>query len=62
VLAGHGQEGLVAAKRAERTHDHRMLFREKLAWFFGRHADDINDAEKIDVPRHDDRQLRERAT
>jgi hypothetical protein len=40
----------VAVKRAEMEHDHRVLFRDKLAWFFGRSADDISDDEKSDAP------------
>lgn len=42
---------LVAVKKAELTHDIRELFRKKLAWFFGRAADDIPDDEKRDAPR-----------
>jgi hypothetical protein len=42
--------GLVGAKRAEMRHEQRVLFREKLAWFFGRIADDIGDEHKSDAP------------
>ena len=40
-------------KRAELHHDHRLLFRFKLAWFFGRPADDVPDEEKSDRPALD---------
>jgi hypothetical protein len=45
------RDELVRTKRAEMTQEHRVLFREKIAWFFGRKADDIDDAEKFDAPR-----------
>lgn len=41
---------LLAAKRGELTHDVRVRLRKKLAWFLGRDADDIPDAEKSDAP------------
>jgi hypothetical protein len=34
-------------KRAELKHEHRVQFRRKFGFFFGREADDIDDAEKI---------------
>ena len=37
---------LLSVKRAELRHDVRELFRAKLAWFFGRHADDMPDDQK----------------
>ncbi|HEX3174556.1 MAG TPA: hypothetical protein VHQ43_10135 [Solirubrobacterales bacterium] len=40
------KEDFRAAKIAELDHGTRILFRAKLAWFFGRTADDIPDAEK----------------
>jgi hypothetical protein len=42
---------LTATKKAEMDHDHRVLFRTKLAWFFGRVADDIPDDERIQPPQ-----------
>ena len=39
---------LVAAKRAELQHEHRVRFRGKLAWFAARDAEDINDNLKFD--------------
>ena len=44
------RDGLVERKRAEMDQEHRILFREKLAWFLGRAADDIEDEEKVDAP------------
>jgi hypothetical protein len=41
---------LLGKKRSELTHDARVLFRRKLAWFVGRAADDIPDDEKYDPP------------
>jgi hypothetical protein len=41
---------LVKAKKAELDHATRVQFREKLAWFFGRVADDLPDAEKKEPP------------
>jgi hypothetical protein len=41
---------LVALKRAELEHETRLLFRAKLAWFFGRAADDIASEERIEPP------------
>ena len=43
-------DDFLAAKRAELEHSHRELFRKKLAWFFGREADDIPDHQRIDPP------------
>jgi len=39
----------VAVKCAEMLHEHRVLFRDKVAWFFGRKGDDIDDAQKFDA-------------
>ncbi len=39
---------LVKAKRAEMEQRYRVLFRKKLAWLFGRDAEDIDDAEKFE--------------
>jgi hypothetical protein len=44
---------LYGQKKAELDHTTRVLFRQKLAWFVGRTADDIPDEEKIDPPRPD---------
>lgn len=44
------KDELYAQKRVELDHDSRVLFRRKLAWFFGRDAEDIPDEEKIDPP------------
>jgi hypothetical protein len=44
---------LLDEKRAELGQETRVLFRLKLAWFFGRAADDIPDDEKIDPPQPD---------
>jgi hypothetical protein len=44
------KDGFVSVKGAEMAHEHRVLFREKLAWFFGRHGEDIDDAMKFDAP------------
>jgi hypothetical protein len=41
---------LVDAKRAEMDQACRVLFRKKLAWFFGRDADDIDEAQKFEPP------------
>jgi hypothetical protein len=38
------------AKRAELEHAVRVQLRGKVAWFFGRDAEDIPDAEKFDPP------------
>lgn len=43
-------DDLYSVKRAELTHENRVLFRRKLAWFFGRGGEDIPDDEKIDAP------------
>lgn len=50
------KDELYKAKRAELEHEHRVLFRTKLAWFMGRAADDIPDADKIDPPPRDNEQ------
>jgi hypothetical protein len=42
------QDDFLTAKRAELDQEHRIQFRGKLAWFFGRAADDIPDDEKVD--------------
>ncbi len=39
-----------ALKRAELDHEHRVKLRRKLAFYFGRDADDIPDDEKADPP------------
>jgi hypothetical protein len=44
------KDDLLAAKKAEMDHDFRVLFRKKLAWFFGRDAEDIPDADKRPPP------------
>jgi hypothetical protein len=41
---------LTELKRGELLHDDRVRFRDKLAWFFGRDAEDINDVDKVDLP------------
>lgn len=41
---------LYKLKCAEMTHETRVRFREKLAWFVGRDGDDIPDDEKSDKP------------
>jgi hypothetical protein len=46
-------DDLLNEKRAELAQPTRVLFRLKLAWFFGRAADDIPDDEKIDPPSPD---------
>lgn len=38
------------AKTAELDHPTRILLREKVAWFFGRDAEDISAEERIDPP------------
>jgi hypothetical protein len=43
-------ESFVSAKRAELEHEVRVQFREKLAWCFGRHAEDVPDDKKFDKP------------
>ena len=43
-------EDLRGVKVAEMTQEHRVLFRQKVAWFFGRQADDVPDAEKEPAP------------
>jgi hypothetical protein len=43
-------DDLLREKRSELTHDARVLFRLKLAWFVGRAADDIPDDEKAERP------------
>jgi hypothetical protein len=45
------KQDLQSAKRAEMDQASRVLFRNKLAWFFGRIADDISDAERIEPPK-----------
>lgn len=37
---------LATVKKAELTHDFRVLLRKKLAWFFGRDGEDIPDEDK----------------
>jgi hypothetical protein len=44
------KEEFLQSKRAEMCHEYRVLFRKKLAWFFGRDADDVDDAEKFQAP------------
>lgn len=45
------KDNFVAVKRAELTHEVRLLFRKKLAWFVGgRDPDDIDDSLKFDRP------------
>lgn len=41
---------MLKLKRAEMEHSQRCLFREKLAAFFGRPADDVAEEYKIDIP------------
>jgi hypothetical protein len=41
----------LAQKRAELLHEHRVLLRTKLGYFFGRPADDIPDEEKKPPPK-----------
>jgi len=41
------QADLLAVKRAEMLHTTRVLFRKKLAWFFGRKGDDLPDEDKV---------------
>jgi hypothetical protein len=43
-------DDLRSRKRAELVQETRVLFRKKLAWFFGRAAEDIPDDEKVDPP------------
>jgi hypothetical protein len=43
-------DDLVKAKCAELSHEHRVLLRTKLAWFFGRDAEDIDEADKTEPP------------
>lgn len=45
------KQDLEAAKKAEMNHDHRVLFRTKLAWFFGRVAEDIPDDQRVQPPQ-----------
>ena len=40
----------VSTKKAELEHEQRLLFRKKLAWFFGRFAEDVPDEEKFPRP------------
>ncbi|MDP9256018.1 MAG: hypothetical protein M3Q31_05620 [Actinomycetota bacterium] len=42
---------VLQAKRAELRHEHRLFLRQKVAFFFGRNAPDIEDAERL--PRAD---------
>jgi hypothetical protein len=44
------KDEFVSKKRAELEHDHRERFRAKLAWFFGRVGEDIDDDLKFDRP------------
>lgn len=44
---------LIGQKRAELDHPTRVLFRAKLAWFVGRAADDIPEADKQEPPPSD---------
>jgi hypothetical protein len=44
------KDDLLTAKKAEMGHDVRVLFRQKLAWFFGRDAEDIPDADRHPSP------------
>jgi hypothetical protein len=44
------QEEALSRKVAEMEHNHRVLFREKIALFFGREADDIPSSEKSEPP------------
>jgi hypothetical protein len=44
------RDDLKKAKKSELTHEHRVRFRRKLAWFMGRDADDISDDEKVEAP------------
>jgi hypothetical protein len=43
-------EEALGRKVAEMEHGHRVLFREKIALFFGREAEDIPSSEKSDPP------------
>lgn len=45
------KDELYDVKRAEMNHESRVLFGRKLAWFFGRIADDVPDEEKHDAPK-----------
>jgi hypothetical protein len=55
-------DDLYSVKRAELTHENRVLFRKKLAWFVGRGGEDIPEDEKIDAPTPAELEERMRAT
>ena len=44
------KQDLAETKKAEMTQDSRVLLRRKLAWFFGRDAEDVSDEEKRPKP------------
>lgn len=48
------KDDLAKVKKAELDHAARIQFREKLAWFFGRAADDIPDGEKEEPQDQED--------
>jgi hypothetical protein len=48
------RDDLRSVKRAELLHEERVRFREKLAYFMGRKADDVPDADKVPAPAPSD--------